>query len=374
MGKLVRPRRSILMARRLLTVGIMAMVVHLVTAAISVAATDPRASAHEHFERGLAAFRQERFAEAAEEFEEAYRISPSFRVLYNIGQVDVALGRSVEAVEAYEKFLNDGGTRIPAERQKEVREALAKEQARIGGITVRTEPDGAEIRLDGRLVGTTPLTRPIRATVGAHTIEVSLSGRPTRVREVKVAGGGEIDIEIEIKAVVAPDASKVAPVGSAVKASPREPTKTAEAIAVPPAPVAVQSTREVRSAARDEGGGWTKPVGFVLGVAGLAGAATGGILAAAGASSANSAVDRFTNANCPAAYIASKCDGPTNDYNAGKDLYRVGWWIAGAGTAVLAAGAVLVLAAPERHSSQLGAASRSWVAFSPSGLSLGGSW
>ena len=361
------------MARRLLTFGIMAMVAHLVTAAISVAATDPRASAHEHFERGLAAFRQERFAEAAEEFEEAYRISPSYKVLYNIGQVDVALGRSVEAIDAYEKFLKDGGAGIPSERQKEVREALAKEQARIGTITVRTEPEGAEIRLDGRLVGTTPLTRPIRATMGAHTIEASLSGRPARVRDVRVAGGGEIDIEIEIATVAAPDASSVVPVAPQVK-EPSEPTKTAEAIAVRAAPVAVESIRDARSGSPGEGAGWSKPVGFILGIAGLAAAATGGILAAAGASSANSAVDRFINANCRSAYTATGCAGPTSDYNSGKNLYRDGWWVAGVGTATLAAGAVLVLVAPERHASQLGDASRSWVAFAPSGLSLGGSW
>ena len=63
------------------------------------AAEDPKAAARDHFQKGVAAFDERRFAEAGEEFEAAYRLSPAFVVLYNIGQVHVILGRSVEAAE-----------------------------------------------------------------------------------------------------------------------------------------------------------------------------------------------------------------------------------------------------------------------------------
>jgi tetratricopeptide (TPR) repeat protein len=57
------------------------------------AQVDPKPAAHEHYEKCLAAFDDERFQDAADEFEAAYKISPVFAVLYNMGRVYVALGR-----------------------------------------------------------------------------------------------------------------------------------------------------------------------------------------------------------------------------------------------------------------------------------------
>jgi hypothetical protein len=104
------------------------------------AQADPKAAAHQRYERGLAAFDDERFQDAADEFEAAYRISPAFAVLYNIGRVDVALGRSVEAVRAFEMYLAQGGASIDTSRRQEVLAAIDKQRTRIGTVTVRTEP------------------------------------------------------------------------------------------------------------------------------------------------------------------------------------------------------------------------------------------
>src|ERR1700712_1498870 len=45
------------------------------------AQTDPKASADEHFKKGVAAFKERRFGDAAPEFEEPYRLSPAYVVL-----------------------------------------------------------------------------------------------------------------------------------------------------------------------------------------------------------------------------------------------------------------------------------------------------
>src|SRR5687767_10067084 len=108
----------------------------------AAAQSDARAAARAHFERGVAAFNARRFGEAGEEFATAYKLSPAFPVLYNIGQVNVALGRPVEAVEAFERYLREGTT-VAAERRREVEGEIAKQLERIGEVTVRTIPEGA---------------------------------------------------------------------------------------------------------------------------------------------------------------------------------------------------------------------------------------
>ena len=71
------------------------------------------ATSEEHFDKGVAAADAGRFVEAADEFRLAYRMSEAFLILYNIGQVEALRGRPVEAVEAFERYLAEGGPGDP---------------------------------------------------------------------------------------------------------------------------------------------------------------------------------------------------------------------------------------------------------------------
>ena len=200
-----------------LTAFVLVMSLVCVASRAGAQTADAKAAARTHFEKGVAAFDDRRFSEAAEEFETAYRLSPAFVVLYNIGQVDVILGRSVEAVDAFDKYLKQGASAVPADRRREVEAEIEKQTARIGTIAVRTFPDGAELRVDGALVGTTPLPKPVRVTAGHHTLAASLKGK-TEVRDVDVGGRAEIAIELRLEAAPSDGAtnvaSSVAPAGS----------------------------------------------------------------------------------------------------------------------------------------------------------------
>src|ERR1022692_9795 len=185
----------------------------------------PKGAAREHFQKGLAAFADQRFAEAAEEFDAAYKLSPAFKLLYNIGLVDVALGRSVEAVDAFDRYLKQGASAIPVDRRREVSEEIAKQLARIGTVSIRTFPEGAEIRIDGVLIGQTPLPKPVRVNAGRHAVEAILAGHSAQAREIEISGKAENAIEMTLDAIPAP-----APSGPAIPVEPTSP------VPVPPGP------------------------------------------------------------------------------------------------------------------------------------------
>ena len=136
---------------------------------------------------------------------EAYKLSPAFKLLYNIGQVDVALGRSVEAVDAFDRYLKQGAAAIPEERRREVAAEIDKQLARIGTISIRTFPDGAEIRIDGVLAsdgrrcrsrcGSTPAGTPSRPLLAGHSAQS---------REVDDLGKADSAIEMTLEAIAAP--------------------------------------------------------------------------------------------------------------------------------------------------------------------------
>src|SRR5690606_2068183 len=60
----------------------------------------------------------------------------------------------------------------------------------IGRLEVEGGPPGAEVRLNGRLVGTLPLGEPVRSTVGSFVLEVRHEGHYTAQRPIIITGGG----------------------------------------------------------------------------------------------------------------------------------------------------------------------------------------
>ena len=339
------------------------------------AETDAKAAAREHFQKGVAAFDERRFAEASEEFEAAYRLSPAFVVLYNIAQVDVILGRSVEAVDAFDKYLKQGASAISAERRREVQAEIEKQAARIGTIAVRSSPAGAELRVDGALVGKSPLAHPLRVTAGRHTVGAILDGHTPVVREVDVAGRAEIALELLLEPVAAPSAGAPAPAPA-----PPPPVVTEKPVVELPViekTVIERTYVETPSVERRAGDPSRSPppssisiqriVGLVVIAGGLATATTGGVLAYLGSNQSNDAKARLA--------VPGLTDDEWNaalaDFNAGKSRNQRGWIVAGIGAAVLIGGIVVVATVPERTSY---VSLAPWITAGAGGLTMNGAF
>jgi hypothetical protein len=292
---------------------------------------DPKAAAREHFRKGVAAFEDKRFAAAADEFTAAYGLSPAYVVLYNIGQVDVALGRSVEAVAAFKQYLKDGGSSVSPQRRLEVEKEVQDQLARIGTVVVRTEPPGAEVRIDGHRVGETPLSEPIQVTAGKHTVEGLLAGHPAAIQEVEVHG--EVGIEVMLVLLEATAASPSPPAPD----PPPLPADHPPSVGAP-APAASGGSQGTTDSGADTArpANRRRAVAYVLIGAGLAAAGVGGVLAIEGAREGNDASDKYR-----------QDPSQKSRYDEGKRENRTGFITAAAGGAALLAGIVL-LAIPSR--------------------------
>ena len=320
------------------------------SAPAAAATADPKLAARAHFDKGVAAFNARRFAEAAEAFAAAYQLSPAYPVLYNIGQVNVALGRSVEAVDAFERYLREG-TAIQAERRREVEAELDKQLARVGTVSVRTVPPGAEIRIDARLIGKTPLPAPVRLTAGTHAVEAILAGYTTHIRDIEVAGKSQQEVELALERFTA-QAPSAAPAAAAnlERAPARLESEMQQPAPVPGSSLSVQ-----------------RLLGYTALVGGLAAATTGGLIAFNGANKANDAKDKLAAAKTVAMWLESK-----PDFDDGKQRNQLGWKIAGVGAAVAVAGVVLLATVPETTGGSLALAPM--VAAGSGGLVIEGVW
>lgn len=151
-------------------------------------ARDP-AQAKEHLERAMAHVDRRAYRAAVDEFRRAYEAAPHYSVLYNLGQAYVLLDEPVQAIEAFERYLEQGDDRIAAERVEEVRQALAEQRQLVGELLVRGLPAGAAITVDGRPAGRAPLDGPLVLRRGRHLLEASLPGHVDAAQWVDVAQG-----------------------------------------------------------------------------------------------------------------------------------------------------------------------------------------
>ncbi|HVZ89403.1 MAG TPA: PEGA domain-containing protein [Polyangia bacterium] len=145
-----------------------------------------KAEARQRFDEGVRLFEKGENAAAMAEFKRAYELIPNAVVLYNIGLVDAAMDRPVEAVDALDKVLADAKGLSPAQVQR-AQQTRGEQSARVAEIAVVTDKP-AVVEVDGVDAGRTPLDHPLRVASGTHVIAVLAPGALPARREITLAG------------------------------------------------------------------------------------------------------------------------------------------------------------------------------------------
>src|SRR5205823_93599 len=93
------------------------------------------------------------------------------KIHYNFALALQGMGRNADALEAFDAFL-DQATDAPADARDRAHAAREGLLQRVGMLRVSTEAAGAQVVIDGRDVGRTPLPRAIPLDVGPHLLLV----------------------------------------------------------------------------------------------------------------------------------------------------------------------------------------------------------
>jgi hypothetical protein len=148
-----------------------------------------RAEAAARFQRGLELYEEGDFRAALSEFRKAYELAPSYKFLYNIGQVCYQLKDYPCALRSLRSYLSEGGARVPRDRRASTEQDLARLADRVAQIDVVTNVDGAEVFVDDVSVGKAPLPGPVLVGVGQRKLSATFEGRVPVTRQVEVTGG-----------------------------------------------------------------------------------------------------------------------------------------------------------------------------------------
>lgn len=154
--------------------------------------------------QGVELRRERRDREALEVFQQAWEASHAPRVMAQIGFAELALGRWVDA-EAHLIEAHSAAT-DPwiAEHRGLLEEAMRDVGQHVGSLDVRGNVAGAEVRVEGRRVGSLPFARPVRVAAGTTALEVGAPGYLPVRRSIVVTAASLTREAVALLAVDAP--------------------------------------------------------------------------------------------------------------------------------------------------------------------------
>jgi hypothetical protein len=157
-----------------------------------------REEARSHFERGLLLMEHENWEAALVEFSRSFELHPTRSALFNVGMCQKALFRYGTAALTFRRWLTEYGGGASAEEREAVEAAYAEVRSLLGNLAVSVSVNGAEVAVDGRPVGTSPLPGPVEVAVGPHRVEAALDGYRTAREETTVAAGQDVAVALTL--------------------------------------------------------------------------------------------------------------------------------------------------------------------------------
>jgi hypothetical protein len=169
-----------------------------------VAHADPKMDeARSHLQSGTQLYDENNFRGALVEFQKAYDLAPSWRILFNIGQVEMELQDYAGALKAYTRYLKEGGPDVPSDRAAQVNAEVERLRGRVGFLAVQTAA-GAQVLVDDVQVGYAPLPDPVPVAAGQHRVTVAISGKEPVTRMFDVAGRENVTAAIALDVPTTP--------------------------------------------------------------------------------------------------------------------------------------------------------------------------
>lgn len=152
--------------------------------------------ARERFRRGVDFYREGSYDAALAEFTKAYEIAPDYRVLYNLAQVQSERRDYAAALKLIDDYVKRGQGEINEERLEQVHSWLPQLKSRVAALWVHCELDNLELLIDGLPAAKLPQTTPLLVNAGVHQLQLRRRGYESVTREIVIAGGENVRIEL----------------------------------------------------------------------------------------------------------------------------------------------------------------------------------
>ncbi|WP_437906970.1 PEGA domain-containing protein [Sorangium sp. So ce327] len=131
------------------------------------------------------------------ELESAWALNPTFDVAYNLGNTKYQLKKHKEAAQHLSFALRNWPlVKTVAKLKPTAEQRYAESRAQVGGMKVSVTAAGAEVLVDGKIVGQTPLEGEVFVNPGEHRVAATHPDYEPASQTVGVAKGGTAKVEL----------------------------------------------------------------------------------------------------------------------------------------------------------------------------------
>ncbi|WP_437798769.1 PEGA domain-containing protein [Sorangium sp. So ce693] len=163
---------------------------------------DKEAQANVFFRQGTRLYRDGKYVEAEAALLSAWELRPTFDVAHNLGNTEYQLKKHKEAAQYLSYALRDWPQINATAKQKpKAQQRFDESRAQVGAVTVTVRVVGAEVLVDGKVVGKAPLEGEVFVDPGERRLEARLEGYMPASQMVQVARGGTAEVTLAMAPV-----------------------------------------------------------------------------------------------------------------------------------------------------------------------------
>ncbi len=144
---------------------------------------------------GDKATRGKDFATALTQYQAAQQTVPSARAEMGVADAFYNLGRLGESYDTYNDVQTTYGAKLGAIEKGLVGKRLKELATKTGYLSIRVNQDGAEVDVDTKLFGTSPVPALVRVVSGTHAVHIAKAGFVPFDGNAEVAADGKAVVD-----------------------------------------------------------------------------------------------------------------------------------------------------------------------------------
>jgi len=148
--------------------------------------------ARAEYEAGRILYVDGDYQTAVVKFDRAYQESKDPRLLWNMAAAEKNLRHYVRVEELVRRYIDESGAQLTETERADAQALLDTVSQFIGDVTIKVQPDGANVAVDGAAVGVTPLEKPVRLEIGTRAFEISKQGFLPHRESFQISGGSQL--------------------------------------------------------------------------------------------------------------------------------------------------------------------------------------
>lgn len=148
-------------------------------------------------EDAIGEYEARNFAESRALFERAHALFPNARSLRGLGMAEFELRNYPASIYYLEQALAATAKPLQNELRGETEALLGRARAFVGRVTLQLTPPEASVVLNGTKIQLAP-DRVLNLMVGDYAMEVSADGYSPDRRQLRVAGGEQLTVTVQL--------------------------------------------------------------------------------------------------------------------------------------------------------------------------------